>query len=171
RVSGYAAERTDPTEVAAVKGSLRRRRVLERASHDAVPGGPAELRLLYPGALLPLDQSDLDRIRRRALPRGARRNEVRGNGFNGIFDALWAQARSQRITNLPEKADFEAELADRGDSREFLKAWWPRLTPMRVLSWLAEPARLRAYANGILSRDEIATLQGSFHPTPTIADV
>jgi hypothetical protein len=34
------------------------------------------------------------------------------HGFNGIFDALWAQARSQKITNPPEKADFEAELAD-----------------------------------------------------------
>jgi len=73
------------------------------------------------------------------------------------------------------KGDFEAELADRGDFREFLKAWWPRFTPMRVLRWLAEPGRLRAYANGLLSREEIATLQGSFDALasrgPTIADV
>ena len=41
--------------VAAIKGSLRMRRVLERASHDAVPGGPTELRLLYRGTLLRLD--------------------------------------------------------------------------------------------------------------------
>jgi hypothetical protein len=170
-VPGYDAERVDPTPIAAIKGSLRMRRVLERASHDAVPGGPAELRLLYRGTLLRLDQAELDRIRRRALPRGARRNEVRGNGFNGVFDALWAQARSMKVTNLPEKADFEAELSDRGDFRDFLKAWWPRLTPMRVLSWLADPPRLRAYANGVLARDEIATLQGSFHRIPTIADV
>jgi hypothetical protein len=170
-VPGYDAERVDPTPIAAIKGSLRMRRVLERASHDGVPGGPTELRLLYRGTLLRLDQQELDRIRRRALPRGARRNEVRGSGFNGIFDALWAQARSLKVTNLPEKADFEAELSDRGDFREFLKAWWPRLTPTRVLGWLADPGRLRAYANGVLSRDEIATLQGSFHPVPTIADV
>ena len=174
-VAGYEATRVDPGDVAAVKGSLRIRRVLERASHDAVPGGPTELRLLYRGTLLRLTAADLDRIRRRALPRGARRNEVRGHGFDGVFDALWSQARSLGISGLPEKSDFEAELADRGDLREFLKAWWPRFTPTRILRWLADPARLRAYANGLLSREEIATLQGSFDALasegPTIADV
>jgi len=172
---GYNATRVDPTDVAAIKGSLRIRRVLERASHDAVPGAPTELRLLYRGALLRLEAAQLDRIRRRALPRGARRNEVRGAGFDQVFDALWAQARDQRVRGLPEKADFESEIAERGDFREFLKGWWPRLTPMRVLRWLAHPPRLRAYANGVLSREEIATLQGSFDALaeygPTIADV
>jgi DNA helicase IV len=174
-VVGYAATRVDPTEVAALKGSLRIRRVLERATHDAAPGSPTELKLLYHGALLQLNAADLDRIRRAALPRGARRNEVRGAGFDRIFDALWAQARSQKLRGLPEKPDFEAEIADRGDFRNFLRAWWPRLTPGRVLSWLADPGRLRAYANGLLSREEIALLQGSFDSLdeqgPTIADV
>jgi superfamily I DNA/RNA helicase len=149
--------------------------VLERASHDAVPDGPTELRLLYRGTLLRLDAAELNRIRRRALPRGARRNEVRGAGFDGIFDALWAQAKALDVRNLPEKPDFEAEIAERVDFRNFLRAWWPRLTPMRVLRWLASPSRLRAYANGILSREEIAMLQGSFDALaehgPTIADV
>ena len=77
-----------------MKGSLRMRRVLERAAHDAVPDGPTELRLLYRGTLLRLDRAALDRIRERALPRGARRNEVRRAGIDGLFDALWAQARS-----------------------------------------------------------------------------
>jgi DNA helicase IV len=173
-VAGYDAARTDPTDVAALKGSLRMRRVLERASHDAVPGGPTELRLLYHGALLRLDANDLDRIRRKALPRGARRNEARGVGFDRLFDALWAQAKGS-VKNLPEKREFESELADRGDFRDFLRAWWPRLTPMRVLRWLAEPGRLRAYTNGLLSREEIALLQGAFDDLaargPSIADV
>jgi hypothetical protein len=174
-VAGYEASRVDSGEVAAIKGSLRMRRVLERASHDAIPGGPEELRLLYRGALLQMQKAELDKIRRSALPRGARRNDVRGNGFDRLFDALWAQARQQQIAGLPEKRDFEAELADRADFREFLKRWWPRLTPMRVLRWFADPARLRAYGEGILSREEIATLQGSFDALdqhgPTIADV
>ncbi|WP_433726210.1 HelD family protein [Actinoplanes sp. CA-051413] len=173
-VAGYDATRTDPTAVAALKGSLRMRRVLERASHDAVPGAPTELRLLYRGALLRLDSADLERIRRKALPRGARRNEVRGTGFDRIFDALWTQAKGS-VKTLPEKQEFEAELADRTDFRDFLRAWWPRFTPMRVLRWLAEPARLRGYANGLLAREEIALLQGSFDGLaehgPTIADV
>jgi hypothetical protein len=172
---GYEATRADSNEVAAIKGSLRMRRVLERASHDAVPGAPTELRLLYRGTLLRLEAADLDRIRRRALPRGARRNEVRGHGFDGVFDALWAQARSQQLSGLPEKREFEAEIADRRDFRDFLRDWWPRFTPMRVLRWMAEPARLRAYANGVLTREEIALLQGAFDGLaehgPTIADV
>ncbi|BFU46281.1 HelD family protein [Krasilnikovia sp. MM14-A1004] len=171
---GYDASRVDPTAVAAVKGSLKMRKVLERASHDAVPGGPTELRLLYRGTLLRLDAAELDRIRRRALPRGARRNEVRGAGFDGVFAALWTQARAH-LRSLPERADFESELADRQDFRAFLKAWWPRFTPMRVLRWLADPERLRAYGEGVLSHAEIRMLQGSFDALaeqgPTIADV
>jgi DNA helicase IV len=174
-VPGWDATRVDSGDVAAIKGSLRMRRVLERASHDAVPGAPTELRLLYRGALLRLEARDLDRIRRSVLQRGARRNEVRGHGFDRVFDALWAQARDAKVSGLPEKREFESELADRTDFREFLKAWWPRFTPMRVLRWLGDPGRLRAYANGVLSRDEIATLQGSFDALdtdgPTISDV
>jgi DNA helicase IV len=174
-MEGYSATRVDPTPVAAVKGSLRMRRVLERASHDAVPGAPTELRMLYRDTLLRLDRAELDRIRQRALPRGARRNEVRRAGFDGIFNALWAQARQQRLRGLPEKPEFEAELSERGDFRDFLRAWWPRMRPMRVLEWLADPRRLRAYANGVLSREEIELLQGTFDGVrdrgPTIADV
>ncbi|MEU8817887.1 AAA family ATPase [Actinoplanes sp. NPDC048796] len=174
-VPGYAATRVDPSDIAAVKGSLRMRRVLERASHDAVPDGPTELRLLYRGTLLRLGREELDKIRRSALPRGARRNEVRGVGFDRLFDALWAQARQHKVSGLPEKREFESELADRGDFRDFLRQWWPRFTPMRVLRWLAVPQRFKAYANGVLSRDEIARLQGSFDALategPTIADV
>src|ERR1700754_517439 len=55
-VPGWSATRTDPGPVAAIKGSLRIRRVLERASHDAVPDGPTTLRLLYRGSLLRRDR-------------------------------------------------------------------------------------------------------------------
>jgi hypothetical protein len=41
-----------------------------------------------------------------------------------------------------------------------------------VLRWLADPARLRQYAAGLLSTDEVRALEGSFDPDdPTIADV
>jgi DNA helicase IV len=174
-MEGYTATRVDPTPVAAIKGSLRMRRVLERASHDAVPDGPTEFKMLYRDTLLRLDRAELDKIRQRALPRGARRNEVRRFGFDGIFNALWAQARQQRLRGLPEKAEFESELSERGDFRDFLRAWWPRLRPMRVLEWLDDAKRLRAYADGVLTRDEIELLQGTFAGIrdrgPTISDV
>ena len=171
-VPGWKATRTDPGPVAAVKGSLRMRRVLERASHDAVPDGPTTLRLLYRGTLLQLDRADLDRIRARALPRGARRNEVRRAGIDGLFDALWAQAQRLKVAGLPSQFDFEDALSERDEFRSFIKAWWPRLRPRHVLGWLADPARLSRHAQGLLSPDEVALLSGSFDPDdPTIADV
>ncbi|MEV4657839.1 AAA family ATPase [Micromonospora sp. NPDC049301] len=172
---GMTATRTDPPEVAAVKGSLRMRRVLERAVRDAVPGGPGELRLLYRGTLLRLDRAELDGIRDRALHRGARRNEVRRAGFDGVFAALWAQARRLGIGRLPEQRAFEDEIAERPEFREFLKAWWPRLHPRHVLGWLARPDRLRRYAGGILSTAEIRLLSAAYRNLDTagltIADV
>ncbi|RAO62219.1 DNA helicase [Micromonospora saelicesensis] len=172
---GMTATRPDPPEVAAVKGSLRMRRVLERAARDAVPGGPGELRLLYRGTLLRLDRAALDRIRDRALQRGARRNEVRRAGFDGVFAALWAQARELSSGRLPEQPAFEAEIAERSEFREFLKAWWPRLHPRHVLGWLAQPDRLRRYAGGILSSAEIRLLNAAYRNLDsaglTIADV
>ncbi|MFE9191214.1 HelD family protein [Micromonospora sp. NPDC007208] len=172
---GMTATRPDPPEVAAVKGSLRMRRVLERAARDAVPGGPGELRLLYRGTLLRLDRAALDRIRDRALQRGARRNEVRRAGFDGVFAALWAQARELSSGRLPEQPAFEAEIAERPEFREFLKAWWPRLHPRHVLGWLAQPDRLRRYAGGILSSAEIRLLNAAYRNLDsaglTIADV
>ncbi|MEO3769567.1 AAA family ATPase [Micromonospora sp. B9E7] len=172
---GMTATRPDPPEVAAVKGSLRMRRVLERAARDAVPGGPGELRLLYRGTLLRLDRTTLDRIRDRALHRGARRNEVRRAGFDGVFAALWAQAREVGITRLPEQRAFEAEIAERSEFREFLKAWWPRLHPRHVLGWLTQPDRLRRYAGGILSHAEIRMLTAAYRDLDstglTIADI
>ncbi|WP_428964237.1 HelD family protein [Micromonospora fluostatini] len=173
--TGLTSTRTDPPDVAAVKGSLRMRRVLERAARDAVPDGPTELRLLYRGELLRLTRAELDAIRERALPRGARRNEVRRAGFDGIFAALWAQARKLRVGRLPEQRAFEDEIADRPEFREFLKAWWPRLHPRHVLGWLARPERLRGYAGGIFSRAEIRLLDAAWRTLDTegltIADI
>jgi DNA helicase IV len=174
-IPGLNAVRVDPAAVAAVKGSLRMRKVLERASHDAVPSGPTELRLLYRGALLRLTAEDLHRARERALPRGARRNEARRSGFDNIFQALWTQAQRLRVSTLPLRPEFEAELSERDDFRDFLRAWWPQLRPSTVLTWLADPDRVRRYAHGILSNHEITLLRNGFSTLaadgPTIADV
>ena len=172
---GMSATRTDPPEVAAVKGSLRMRRVLERAVRDAVPDSPQELRLLYRGELLRLERRELDGIRDRTLTRGARRNEVRRVAFDAVLAALYAQARQLRVGRLPEQPAFEDEIIDRPEFREFLKAWWPRLHPRHVLGWLARPERLRRYAGGVLSGAEIRLLTDAYRSLDgqglTIADI
>jgi DNA helicase IV len=174
-VPGQAASRTDPIDIASIKGSLRMRRVLERAIRGPVPGAPNELRLLYRGALLRLGHDELDRIRMRALPRGARRNEVRRAGIDGLFNALWSQAQKLSIASLPGQLEFEDELAEREEFRSFLRAWWPMLRPAQVLGWLADRFRLRRYAAGSLAPDEIERLARSYAPLaelgPTVADV
>ena len=170
-VEGYDATAVDPTAIAAVKGSLRMRTVLERAARDPYPGVPTEFRMLYRGTLLRLDGHTLRQIWQRAVPKGARRNEVRRAGFNGVFDALWSQARSLKIGGLPARPDFEDELSERQDFRDFLRAWWPRIRPMHVLNWLRDPQRLHSYTRGILSRQEIELLTGAFEGPLTVADV
>ncbi|MFC6022771.1 HelD family protein [Plantactinospora solaniradicis] len=164
---GVTARHTDPAAVAAIKGSLRMRRVLERAARDQVPDAPGELRLLYRGELLRLTATELETIRTRALPPGARRNEVRRAGFDGIFNALWTQVQRLRVGRLPDQRTFEDEIAERSEFRDFLRAWWPRLHPRHVLAWFARPERLRRYTAGLLSNAESRLLADAYRRMDT----
>ncbi|WP_238448489.1 AAA family ATPase [Micromonospora sp. 4G55] len=172
---GMSATRTDPPEVAAVKGSLRMRKVLERAVRDAVPDGPDELRLLYRGELLRLERRELDGVRDRALSRGARRNEVRRVAFDAVLAALYAQARRLGVPRLPEQRAFEDEIIDGRSSASSSRRGGPGCTPRHVLGWLARPERLRRYAGGILSRAETALLVEAYRVLDaqglTVADI
>src|SRR5690606_7421863 len=40
-----------------------------------------------------------------------------------------------------------------------------------VLAWLADPHRLRRYADGVLTEAEVRALRDAFGPEPTVADV
>jgi len=166
-VDGVGADRVDPSDVAAVKGSLRMRRVLGRAVRDAVPGAPTELRLLYRGTLLRLTESDLAHVRRSALPRGARRNEVRASVTAGLLDALWKQAPQDRT-----RTEFGDDVGDRPEFRAFRRAWWPVLGPADVLGWLADRDRLASYADGVLTPDEVDRVAAAYvHDGLSTADV
>ncbi|HET6214078.1 MAG TPA: UvrD-helicase domain-containing protein [Micromonosporaceae bacterium] len=165
-VDGVRATRMDPDALAAIKGSVRMRQVLGRAARDAVPGAPTELRVLYRGELVRLTAGQLAELRRAALPRGARRNEVRRAVRARLLDALQRQLRSA------PRDDFISDVGDRPEFRAFLRAWWPVVRPADALGWLADPGRLRGYAAGVLSPAEIEQLAGAFvDPEPTVADV
>jgi hypothetical protein len=179
-VEDVDADRADPDDIAATKGSLRMRRVLGRAVRDGVPNAPDELRLLYRGELLRLTAADLADIRRVVLRRGARRNEVRNAAVAGLLDALWRQASASppsvtsrwsrsserskpatpRVTRSRE--EFVEDVRDRPEFRAFARAWWPAVRPLDVLGWLGSLDRLKAYGAGVLSTVEIERLSASF---------
>ncbi|MEV6970409.1 AAA family ATPase, partial [Hamadaea sp. NPDC051192] len=166
-VEGVRATREETAEVHAIKGSLRMRRVLRRATEDAVPGQPQGLRMRFRGDWLELPARQVEQLRRQIV-RGQRRNEIRAKAFGAILDRLWEQAKSR----LPgwEQSRFDEELTENEEFRTFLKRWWPRLRPIDVLAWLADPKRLAWYAEGTLSRSEQARLAASIRPDDLSVD-
>lgn len=174
-LEGVSAQRLDPPELAVLKGSLRMLPVLRRVVRAQVPDAPTELRLPWRDTLLRIDHATLEKIRLRALSGNRRRNEARRAAFDGIFDALWQEVTRIVPDHLPERGPFEADLSERPDFREFLKAWWPRLRPAQVLGWLADPERLSSLAGDTLTDAEVTALAGSFaqlpQQGPTVADV
>jgi len=158
-VPGCAARRHDPAEVAAVKGSARMARVLARAARDDVPDSPERLRIIYRGQLLQLDRRALGELRRAVLNGGARRNTVRPTAAGWALDALWRQTEELFTkASRPPREEFAQEVAERGEFRAFMRAWWPLLRPVDVLGWLRDARRVRRYAEGIFGGSQIEVL-------------
>ncbi len=166
-VPGVNATREETAQVRAVKGSVRMRKVLRRAAEDAPPSNPEGLRIRYRGEWLVLSRHQLEEIRRR-VGRGARRNEVRGKAFGEVLDALWASVKERMHI---EQSRFDDDLSDHEEFRTFLRNWWPLVTAQSVLSWLADPRKLRRYADGSLSNEEQRLLSRSIKAEPSIDDV
>jgi DNA helicase IV len=157
-VDGVVATREESSAVHALKGSLKMRRILRRAAEDGVPGQPNGLRMRFRGEWLELSGRRIEHMRRQIV-RGQRRNEIRAKAFGTVLDALWEQAQPR----LPgwEQDRFDEELSENEEFRTFLKRWWPRLRPVEVLAWLADPRRLSWYAEGTLSHADQRTLASS----------
>jgi hypothetical protein len=173
---GHSADRHDPPELAVAKGSVRMARVLARAARDNAPGTPSRIRILFKGQLLQLDGRALSDARRDILNGGAKRNAVRPKAAGWVLDALWRQTEELfSKAARPKRDEFAQEVAERPEFREFMSRWWPRLRPADVLGWFAEPARLRRYAEGIYSNQQIGVLTrgfATFDPAdPKLADI
>jgi hypothetical protein len=174
-VDEVLATEHDRPEIATIKGSGRMARVLARAVRADAPGAPRELRLLYRGQLLKLSGPELTELRRKVLANHGKRNAVRPKAAGHVLDTLWRQATGllPATPKLPRE-QFAEEVAERHEFIAFMRTWWPRLTPSAVLGWLADPVRLARWADGVLSRKEIAVLgeaMAGAGPEPTVQDI
>lgn len=141
-VAGVAASRRDAAPIAQIKGSEEMREVLAELSWQTPPTAPDRLRLVYAAQVLTLQASDLTEARRhiqaRAQATATRPNAARPTAVTVLLQSLWSKVDGIGL----DRELFIDEVRDRPEFRRFLAAWWPRLTPTDVLSWLADPARV-----------------------------
>jgi RecA/RadA recombinase len=149
-VDGVTTERLDTPAVAAIKGSLRIRRVLARVARDVIPDTPTQLRAFVAGRAIRLDSAELDRVRTQVL-RTHQRNLGLEVATQALADAAWADNPGG------ERSVFMEKFLDHMNVEAFLRQWWRPLDAREVLLWLADPERTRRYAAGVLS-DADATL-------------
>jgi hypothetical protein len=168
-VDAVSTDRLDPPEVAAVKGSLRMRRLLARAASDAVPDAPTSLRVFVAGHAVSLGPDELDRVRTLVLRRHAR-NQATEAARTALADAAWSHVRTG------DRDEFLDAFEDSIAVDDFMEAWWPQLDPRDVLLWLADTDRTYGYARGVLNQDEAAAVAVSMRETAdagvwTVSDV
>ncbi|MDF2091519.1 AAA family ATPase [Knoellia sp. 3-2P3] len=154
-VEGVTAARLDTPAAAAVKGSLRMRRVLSRACHDAVPDAPTQFRAFVAGRAIRLEAPVLDRIRAQVL-RNHHRNLAVPAVTRALAEAAWASHREG------DRDEFLDHFEDHLEVEAFLKQWWPQVDAREVLLWMTDSARVRRYGQGVLAPGEAELLADSF---------
>jgi RecA/RadA recombinase len=178
-LDGVNARRVDPAPVAAVKGSLRMRRVLKNALRDIPPDAPDELRIVYRGEVLKLGVKELARVRRAVHAAGRPPNESRVDAAEALLEALWRKAESFRMDDgdttaaAARREELITDLGERIDFHRFVVVWWRLLEPAEVLAWLGDRDRLARAAGSILTAKEVSALAESWAGSadPTVADV
>ncbi|HVW42220.1 MAG TPA: ATP-binding domain-containing protein [Amycolatopsis sp.] len=162
-LDGVVATRQDPARVAAIKGSLRMRKVLMRALRDTPPGVAGEMRIVYHGEVLKLGGKELDKVRRKVHSHGGPPNRSRVRAAETLLEALADKAEENARTDgrSVDRDELITELGERIEFHRFLVVWWPVLYPGEILRWLGDPARLTRAGKGVLTRDEVDLLSAS----------
>ncbi|MFI9206323.1 HelD family protein [Streptomyces sp. NPDC053048] len=167
-VDGAEADTYDEPAVARIKGSSRMLKVLRKAVRGALerPGTPERLRVVAFGARIELEAEDLRRIRNSALGGTAPVNLLRPRARRLILDALWSKAGGPRRYTDPElaaeaRSAFDEDITTEDVFIDFLDAWWPELTPRRVLAAMGEERRLSRWARRVLNPREVRQLARS----------
>jgi DNA helicase IV len=153
-VDGVTATRLDSPAVAAIKGSLRIRRLLARAAADTPPDAPEQFRAFVAGKAVRVDRPALDRIRAQVL-RGHQRNLASGAVRSALAEASWQSVREG------DRAEFMDRFEDHLEVEAFLAQWWPQLDPREVLLWAADAERAHRYGQGVMSPQECEVVAAS----------
>ncbi|MGW4831289.1 HelD family protein [Amycolatopsis sp. SB7-3] len=175
-LDGLEATRQDPAPLAAIKGSLRMRKILLRALRDTPEDAPEDMKIVYRGEVLRLNARELDKVRRKVHTAGGPPNRSRIRAAELLLDALAAKAEQHAKDDgrQIDKAELITELGERIEFHRFLVVWWPILYPAQILRWLGTEKRLASAAKGLLNRNEISMLAADFADRSrgwTIADV
>jgi DNA helicase IV len=166
---GITTERLDTPSAAAIKGSLKVRRILARVARDVIPGTPTQLRAFVAGRAIRLESEDLDRVRTKVL-RAHQRNLALEVATQALAEAAWASNRGG------ERSVFMEKFLDHRDVEAFVRQWWRPLDAREVLLWLADAERTQRYSAGVLSDSEATILSDSMQTaidtgTWSVADV
>ncbi|MCH0542803.1 AAA family ATPase [Streptomyces sp. MUM 203J] len=160
-VDGVQATAYDEPAVARVKGSSRMLKVLRKAARGALELGeqPGRLRVVAFGRRLELDAEELRRIRMGALGGTAPVNLLRPRARRLLLDALYAKTGAAAREADPElaaelRSSFDEDVTSEDSFGEFLDAWWPELTPRRVLAAMADERRLGRWSRRVLNPGE-----------------
>ncbi|MEV7754566.1 HelD family protein [Streptomyces griseofuscus] len=178
-VDGVTATLYDSPSVARAKGSYRMLKVLRKAARGALelgaavragheeddddtprPVDPTRLRVVAFGRRLELEAAELDRIRHAALGGTAPVNLLRPRARKLLLDALWQKSGAGSRHTDPElaaelRSSFDEDVTGEDAFIGFLDAWWPELTPARVLDAMADEKRLGRWARRILNPGEV----------------
>ncbi|MEW2067075.1 UvrD-helicase domain-containing protein [Streptomyces sp. NPDC007346] len=178
----------DEPAVARIKGSSRMLHVLRKAARGAleapkadtdgqlsfgeeparsVPTGtPTRLRVVAFGARVELEADELRRIRNNVLSGTAPVNLLRPRARKLLLDALWSRSSGRGRYTDPQlvaelRSSFDEDVSTETPFLEFLNAWWPELTPRRVLAAMADEKRLARWSRRILNQGEVRRLARS----------
>ncbi|WP_175412446.1 UvrD-helicase domain-containing protein [Streptomyces sp. TRM64462] len=178
-VDGVEATAYDEPAVARVKGSSRMLKVLRNAARGALELGdaPDRLRVVAFGRRVELEADELRRIRHSALGGTAPVNLLRPRARRLVLDALYAKTGAAARQTDPElaaelRSSFDDDITSEDSFTEFLDAWWPELTPRRVLAAMADEKRLGRWARRVLNPGEVRRVARSLRrDTYSVHDV
>ncbi|WP_103531006.1 UvrD-helicase domain-containing protein [Streptomyces sp. SM11] len=127
---------------------------------------PDRLRVVAFGARVELEADELRRIRHNALGGTAPVNLLRPRARKLLLDALWNRSSGRGRYTDPQlvaelRSSFDEDVSTETPFLEFLDAWWPELTPRRVLAAMADERRLGPWSRRILNQGEVRRLARS----------